>query len=164
VGRKALKRKLGKKVLAGKLTVDEARARLGRKVTQAAYKGAWSSWPAQAPAYQPRPLDEDYIRTAFAPLPRPPAVTQGRKQAAAAPRLAKSYADAKAALLADARASAGVLVPRQDVRPMVVKQLSGVERAMVAELQRELSLTGYDPVQREAISAQIARITGPVLP
>ena len=34
MGRKALKRKLGKKVLAGKLTVGEARARLGREMVQ----------------------------------------------------------------------------------------------------------------------------------
>lgn len=39
MGRKALKRRLGKKALSGDLTVDEARARLGRKVSQkAAYK------------------------------------------------------------------------------------------------------------------------------
>jgi len=31
-----MKRKLGKKVLAGKMTVDEARAKMGRKVTQKA--------------------------------------------------------------------------------------------------------------------------------
>ena len=44
MGRKALKRKLGKRVLSGKLTVDEARARLGRATVQ---KSAWSTWPAQ---------------------------------------------------------------------------------------------------------------------
>ncbi len=33
---KGMKRKLGKKVLAGKMTVDEARAKMGRKVTQKA--------------------------------------------------------------------------------------------------------------------------------
>ena len=38
--KKALKRKLGKKVLAGKITVGEARARLGREMAQRAQKSA----------------------------------------------------------------------------------------------------------------------------
>jgi hypothetical protein len=46
VGRKALKRKLGKKVLSGRITVTEARARLGRKEAQREARktqGAYSS-------------------------------------------------------------------------------------------------------------------------
>ena len=47
--KKALKRKLGKKVLAGKLTVTEARARLGRETAQRA-RGAEVRRPGLASA------------------------------------------------------------------------------------------------------------------
>lgn len=42
---KKLRRRLYKKVLAGTMTVDEARARLGRHVAQKSYGSAWSTWP-----------------------------------------------------------------------------------------------------------------------
>ena len=88
MGRKALKRKLGKKVLAGKLTVGEARARLGREMAQRVQKSARAAWPVQPEPAQLRPEpryqgDEEYIRSAFRPIARP-AVAKSRTAAAPA--------------------------------------------------------------------------------
>jgi hypothetical protein len=167
MGRKKLRRKLGKKVLSGATTVDEARARLGRKVSQkAAYKSAWSGWPEQPPGYEPRVPDEEYVLEAARWRPSPPALPK-RKRSPARPQVAKSYGAQLGETLAEIAAIPdeksvlsryGHVPPPQ---PAVVKQLTGPERAMVAALQRQLELAGYDPARREDISAKIARITGP---
>ncbi len=152
--KKALKRKLGKKVLAGKLTVGEARARLGREMAQRAQKSARPAWPAQPqPAPQPRYQgDDEYIMSAFrVPIPRP-AVTKSQKAAAPARPTQQQ-------LLTEAirqRRAADIPVRR----PMVVKQLLGVDRAVVAELRRELELAEHKPAERERLKSEIARMTG----
>jgi hypothetical protein len=150
--KKALKRKLGKKVLAGKLTVGEARARLGREMAQRVQKSARPAWPAQ-PQPQPAPRyqdDDDYIRAAFRPLPRPSVIKARKPAGGAGPdpqvlrRLAQNICDPS-------------WLPASFVGPpMMLKQLSGPERAMVAELRRELDLAGHDPVRREHIRSQLA--------
>jgi hypothetical protein len=156
--KKALKRKLGKKVLAGKITAGEARARLGREMAQ---KSAQPSWPVQ-PQSAPRPRyqgDDEFIRSAFAPIPRP-AVTKSRKAAAPA-RPSQQQLLAKA--LADTmRDLADLSVPSSQAArpPMALKQLSGVERAVVAEYRRELELAEHKPAERERIKTEISRMTG----
>jgi len=158
MGRKALKRKLGKKVLAGKLTVGEARARLGREMAQTAQKSARPSWPVQPqpwPAQPPEPRyqgDEEYIRSAFRPIARP-AVAKSRPAASPA-RPTQQQLLTKA--IADIRA-AGAPVRRP---PVIVKQLAGPERAYVAELRRELGRVEHIPARREEINSELARITG----
>ncbi len=152
MGRKALKRKLGKKVLAGKLTVGEARARLGREVAQRAQKSARPAWLAQP---QPAPQlryqgDDEFIRTAFRPLPRPPVTKSQKTPAGPSPQQ----------MLTKARADAQAFDMCNRLPPVVVKQLDSTERAMVAELRRELALAGYDPTRREQIKSELARITG----
>lgn len=154
MGRKKLKRKLANRVLAGKLTVGEARARLGREVAQMAQKSARPSWPPQqqqqpAPRYQG---DEAYIMSAFAPILRP-AVTKSRK-AAAQPGLTPQQ------LLVKARADARAWDICNRLPSPLVKQLSSVDRAMVTQLQRELQYAGHVPARREEINSQLARLTG----
>jgi hypothetical protein len=132
MGRKALKRKLGKRVLSGKLTVDEARARLGRATVQ---KSAWSTWPAQP---RPRPVpryqgDDQYLRDAFAPIPVPrsASVKKTRKAAAAA-------GPSPQQLLAKVHADARTFDMVNRLPPLIVKQLGDVDRAVVAEYRRQL--------------------------
>jgi hypothetical protein len=70
---KKLMNRLARQVVDGKVTVAEARARLGRSVVQ---KSARPGMPAQS---QPQPVpavpryagDEEYLRTAFRPIARP---------------------------------------------------------------------------------------------
>ncbi len=157
MGRKALKRKLGKKVLAGKLTVGEARARLGREMAQRVQKSARPAWPVQPQPVQLRPElryqgDEEYIRSAFRPIARP-AVAKSRKPAVPA-RPTQQQLLTKA--LADIRA-ADIPVRRP---ALVVKQLTGPERAYVAELRRELGRVEHIPARREEINSELARMTG----
>lgn len=153
--KKALKRKLGKKVLAGKLTVTEARARLGRETAQRAQRvqksaaPAWPVQPAPAPRYQG---DDAYIMSAFAPIPRP-AVTKSRK-AVAPPGPGPQQ------LLTKARADARAWDLCNRLPSPLVKQLSTVDRAMAAQLQRELQITGHDPAQRERAKSDLAQVLG----
>ncbi len=84
---KRLRRKLGKKVLAGQMTVDEARVWLGRASVQKSYGSAWSTWPEQGPAYRPREPDEEYVREAarskvvWPQQPSPAVLTKAAKTA-----------------------------------------------------------------------------------
>ena len=162
MGRKALKRKLGKKVLAGKLTVGEARARLGREMAQRVQKSARPSWqPQPQPAPRPRYQgDDEYIMSAFrVPIPRP-AVTKSQKAAApSAPGRQQLLAKALADTMRDL-ADLSVPSPQAARRPMALKQLSSVERAMLAELRQELDRVAHIPSRREALNAEIARMTG----
>ena len=159
MGRKALKRKLGKKVLAGKLTVGEARARLGREMAQRVQKSARPAWPVQPAQLRPEPRyqgDEEYIRSAFRPIPRP-AVAKSRKAAAPA-RPTQQQLLTKA--LADIE---GLPTSLSGARPLVVKQLSGSERAHVAELRRELERVEHNPARRERIKSEHRPDDGPTL-
>jgi len=150
--KKALKRKLGKKVLAGKLTVGEARARLGREMAQRVQKSARPAWPTAAPATaRPRYQgDDEFIMSAFRPLPRPPVTKSLKAPAGPSPRQ----------LVTKARADAQAFDICNRLPPLVVKQLSSVDRAVVAELRRELELAGHVPARREQIKSDLARITG----
>ena len=102
MGRKALKRKLGKKVLAGKLTVGEARARLGREMAQRVQKSARPAWPPQPqPAPQPRYQgDDEYIMSTFVPRSRVRQSRRARRPRHLRPQgeqlLAKALADTSA--------------------------------------------------------------------
>jgi hypothetical protein len=88
---KKLAEALGKKVLAGEITVDQGRAALGRKPLPprarpgrgAVQKSARAASPEPPPQVVPRYAGDDaYIMSAFAPMARP-AVT---KAAVPAPR------------------------------------------------------------------------------
>ncbi len=157
MGRKALKRKLGKKVLAGKLTVGEARARLGREVAQRAQKSARPAWPPQ-PSARPVPRyegDDAFIMSAFAPIPIPRqlAAKKSRKGAVAAgptpqQMLTKAHADARTFDMVNR------------LPPLLVKQLGDVDRAVVAEYRRELDRAAHDPAERERIKSELERMTG----
>jgi hypothetical protein len=164
VGRKALKRKLARRVLSGKLTVGEARARLGRDVAQKSATGAaWSTWPQPAPAYEPSMSADDYVASAFRAIPRPgpPAVVKSRRQAAVSARAADALTARKTA---EARMLDSMTAGRHrsayDPPPPAAKPLTGVERATVAALQRQRDIVGYDPEQREAVTRLIESITG----
>lgn len=62
-------------------------------------------------------------------------------------------------VIAKALASSTVL-PAPPAAPVVVKQLSGPQRAIVAALEQRLVRVAGDPALREGIKDQIARITG----
>lgn len=156
-GKKKLRRRLYKKVLAGTMTVDEVRARLGRDVAQKSYGSAWSTWPEQSPAYQPREPDWEYLLEAARtkiPVPQP----QISKVNKAHKRYDRHIAPVRE-MLAKALACSTVL-SAAPAASVVVKQLSGPERAMVAALEQRLVRVAGDPALREGIKDQIAQITG----
>jgi hypothetical protein len=70
--KKKLRNRMARQVVDGKITVTEARARLGRGLAQkpaGVQKSAGVTWPP-APVAPRYPGDESYIRSAFRPLPR----------------------------------------------------------------------------------------------
>jgi hypothetical protein len=81
---KKLRNRMARQVLSGKITVTEARARLGRNAAQksAVQKSALPAWPAQPPPAPRYAGDDAYIRSAFRPIARPAVA----KAAAPAPR------------------------------------------------------------------------------
>jgi hypothetical protein len=86
-GTKKLRRKLGKKVLSGKVTVDEARARLGRRMAQdrrprREEQVSRGLEAAAAAIKSARPITEADVLAAARPMTRPP----GTKAATPAPR------------------------------------------------------------------------------
>jgi len=155
---KKMKRKLGKKVRAGSMTVDEARARLGRTVAQKSYGSAWSTWPEQAAVSPPREPDWEYVLEAARAkivLPPRPQVAKVRKTAAQK-RYDRDMAPAREAIAKALNCTTTLAPP---AAPVVVKQLSQPERATVAEFRRLAGVT-RDPFKREYYNDQVARITG----
>jgi hypothetical protein len=165
VGAKAMKRKLGKKVINKSMTVAEAwnrldhaerekRARQARRVG----KSAGSTWPAAAVVYEPGREDE-FMQSAFGPMvpaPQPTAIQKARQNAADR-RYERNMAPVReftAKALGPAPAP-----PSAPPRP-VVKQLTRPEHAAVAELRAQLARVAHDPVRREEVSARILQITG----
>jgi hypothetical protein len=162
VGAKAMKRKFGKQVINGSMTVAEAwnrldhaerekRARQARRVG----KSAGSTWSAPAVAYKPGRGDE-FMQSAFgpmAPAPQPTAIQKARQNAADR-RYEQAIAPVRA-FTAKALGPAPVAPPR-----LAVKQLTRPERAAVAELRAQLARVAHDPVRREEVSARIVQITG----
>ena len=120
-------------------------------MAQRVQKSARPAWPPQ-PQPAPRPRyqgDDEFILSAFRPIPRP-AVTKSQK-AAAGPSPQQLLTKARA----DARTFNMVNRP-----PLLVKQLGDVDRAVVAEYRRQLDRAAYDPAERERIKSEITRMTG----
>jgi hypothetical protein len=121
-------------------------------MTQRVQKSARPAWPAQP---QPAPQlryqgDDDFIRTAFRPIPRP-AVTKSQK-------LPAGPSPQQMVMKARAAAVAGDIC--NQLPPPVVKQLGNVDRAVVAEYRRQLDRAGYDPAERERLKSAIAQMMG----
>jgi hypothetical protein len=147
--RKKLKNRLAKRVLAGKITVDDARRKLGRNMTQKSAVPALAKAGSARPAWQPPPApryvgDEEYLRSAFAPIGRP-AVT---KAAGPAPWQAPQQ------MLKSMRELAAVTEP--PARP--AHYWTGVDRALLRDSQEN-----PDPRARENARATLAaRVEGGV--
>jgi hypothetical protein len=156
VGKK-LKRKLGKKVLAGELTVDEARARLGRAVVRKSAGTAWSTWPAQAGTMVPREPDEEYVLEAVRAQVPGPDRPSPRMVEKARRRHDQDMAPFRVAVAKGLHASTFPALPPA---PAAARQLSPAEQQIVTGLRGHLALVGHDPARREAIGDQIARLTG----
>jgi hypothetical protein len=131
--RRKLKNRLAKRVLVGKITVDDARRRLGRSAVQ---KSAGPAWPAQPPAALRYADDDQYIRAAFGPISRP-AVT---KAAVPVPRETPLQA---------LKSYRGVLEAPDRARPP--HYWTGIELGLLRESQ-----TSSDPAEREAARAALA--------
>lgn len=170
MGHKALKRKMGKKVINGTMTLSAALARLehAERAEQAARarrvsKSAGSSRPAPVPVYQPG-REAEFMRSAFQSYPeRAPTVVQ-KAQANQAARADRDYQDAiKPMRAAIAKMLAPSAQPVAPPAPAAAKRLSRVECAELAELQHRYELSAANPAEREQIRNQIARISDLIL-
>ena len=88
--------------------------------------------------------------SAFRPLPRPPVAKSQKAAAGPSPQQ----------LLTKARADARTFDMVNRLPPPLVKQLSDIDRAVVAEYRRQLDRTAHVPAERERIKSEIARMTG----
>jgi hypothetical protein len=150
--RKKLANALAGKVLAGKITLDDAWHVLGVDLTQKSAvpsltkaESAVPAPPAVAAPAAPVPRyagDPEYIRAAFAPIPRPAAT----KAAAPAPRATRPE---DASVLKSMTAGGGP-VP---VRPP--HYWTGIERALLRKSQDDT-----DPRERENARATLERELG----
>lgn len=170
MGNKVMKRKFGRKVIDGSMTLADAwnrleraelekrarRARQGRLVG----KSAGSGWPAPAAEYQPG-REAEYMQSAFGPLvpPLQPTTIQKARQNAADRQYEQAMGPVRE-FIAKASQPAAVSLAPAPAPGLVVKQLSQPERAMVAELRRQLARVAHIPARREEVHAQILRITG----
>jgi hypothetical protein len=114
MGRKALKRKLGRNPSVAELEADRIvkAARRQREKDRKIWVSKALAWPAQ----QQRRVEKAFT----------------------APVLVSPY-----------------LTP-----PVVVKQLTDTERRIVAGLEDQRAAVAYDPVKRESLDVQIARMKG----
>lgn len=170
MGRKALKRKMGKKVIDGTVTLPAALARLehadraeraarARRVS----KSAGSSLATAAPVYQPG-REAEFMRSAFQPYPQAAPTVIQKAQANQAARAEREYQDALKPMRAMiAKAMAPLAQPEAPPAPAVVKQLTRLQCAELAELQHRYALAAANPTEREQIRNQITRISDLIL-
>jgi hypothetical protein len=183
VGRKALKRKLGKKVLSGSMTVTEARSRLGRKEArrqarkaQGAYSSALDEVRAMLQGYIAKgsftadlssPLSAaeiEYAAILARTRQQKAVVTKAAKRAGPAGPSAASLAAVAGLTKAAADANkAAADAPKWPVSfpapPVVTRQLTGPEQRIVAAMAAERDSTGNSG-RRVYLDDQIARISG----
>ena len=154
--KKRLKNKLGKKVLAGKMTVTEARSRLGREFAQKAAAPSLAKARSASVAAEPdwlaamrdaaaavraaRPVTEQDLMDAARPMARP-AVTK-----AAAPRETRRTDPGVLKSMTTGGGPVPVLPPHH---------WTGIELALLRKSQ-----TDPDPAARENARATLARELG----
>jgi hypothetical protein len=136
-----LRDRLAREVIDGDLTVAAAQARLGGAA--AVQKSAGAAWtPAPGPQVPRYPGDENYVRSAFRPLPRPvvtaaaPAPRESPLQSLAilkaavptAPGTVRPMRAATSAELATLRAMERITDPgdREKMRSGLMAQMEGV--------------------------------------
>lgn len=166
MGRKALKRRLGKKVINGSMTQDDAWNRLERpelekrdRQARQAVKSAGSTPPSPAAVYEAGRGDE-YMQSAFAPmtLPLKPTTIQKARQNAADRQYEQATRHVRE-FIAKASEPAAVFSPITPAVP-AARQLTQSQHAALAELRREEVRVAHIPARREEVRAQILRITG----
>jgi hypothetical protein len=135
-----LRDRLAREVIDGDLTVAAAQARLGGAA--AVQKSAGAAWtPAPGPQVPRYPGDENYVRSAFRPLPRPvvtaaaPAPRESPlqslailKSASGGPGPVRPMRSATSAELATLRAMERITDPgdREKMRSGLMAQMEGV--------------------------------------
>lgn len=154
-GSKKLKKKLAKRVLAGKITVDDARRKIGRNVTQK------SATPTGVIAKAGRPVTEfDLLDALRAPVGVAPVVKPVKRSKlvkerdAVLARMAAEVADMNRPFLV-AKSSHGKAAPAQFAPAF--HQMTSAEKARYGVLA-DAARRSYDPSEREMAKAEMHKL------